>query len=189
MPRGPLLPDDLVPHPRFGSKVVPSGETVSERDVRASYFAYKTAVLFPESAIAADISRQNFSTFPRGYYVDLLERCVRCKRPFIFFAREQKYWYEDLHFYIDSRCVHCAACRASIHELRDRLKRYGENKSRTDLDDDALELHAEDALFLWEHGLFHQEKQIRTLRNTTHRRIPTRAISKQLDELVGRLGK
>ncbi len=43
----------------------------------------------------------------------MLAVCRTCARTFLFFAREQQYWYEDLHFYIDTDCVHCPTCRGS----------------------------------------------------------------------------
>lgn len=169
--------DDLVPHPRYGEKSVPSGCTASEAEVRGSYFAYKDAEIFPSSAIAADIRRQNFSTFPRGYYVDVRKTCRKCERPFLFFAREQQHWYEELGFYIDADCVHCAACRRSIRELPRRFRRYSEAVAKEELDDPALETLLADAVYLWEAGVLRDEQTLRRLRNRGRRQIPdSRAV-------------
>ena len=63
-----------------------------------SYLSNRRAY-FPESAIPADESRQNYSVIPRLCYVDELRRCRKCDRDFIFFAREQHFWYEVLRFW------------------------------------------------------------------------------------------
>lgn len=178
--------DDLVPHPRYGTKSVPSALNVPEEEVRASYFAYRRETIYPASAILADFGRQNFSTFPRGYYVDILKTCDTCKRRFIFFAREQKHWYETLGFYIDSDCKHCIECRRSSVELRRRFRRYSETVSRDDLDDRALATLTEDAVFLWEAGLLKDEQRLRRIRNLARKRIPKSAAAKAIERVLSR---
>src|SRR3569832_1064345 len=97
---------EIVPHPRYGRTVVPSGCEATEAQIRGSFYGYRDETIFPQSAIPADLTRQNFTTFPRGYYVDILKVCRACGRSFLFFAREQRHWYEVLRFYIDADCVH-----------------------------------------------------------------------------------
>lgn len=179
---------DLVPHPRYGTTVVPSGCTATEAEVRRSFYGYSDRTIYPESAILADFSRQNYSTFPRGYYVDMLADCRTCRRPFLFFAREQKYWYEDLHFYIDTDCVHCPLCRAASHEHRDRLRRYGEHIGRDDLDAAQLVTLVGDVVFLWQAGTLHDEQKLRRLRNLAQRRIPHDPATASIERLVAGLG-
>ncbi|MHB8974297.1 MAG: zinc-ribbon domain containing protein [Pirellulaceae bacterium] len=65
----------------------------------------------PDTAIPADLARQTLATVPVTHYFDLERRCRDCDRPFIFFAREQKYWYEELDFGLESDCVRCVECR------------------------------------------------------------------------------
>lgn len=178
---------DLVPHPRYGTAVVPSGCTATAEDIRSSFYGYSDRTIYPESAILADFSRQNFTTFPRGYYVDMLAVCRTCARPFLFFAREQKYWYEDLHFYIDTDCVHCSACRAASHEHRDRLRRYAEHVGRDDLDLNQLAILVGDAVFLWQAGTLHDEQKLRWLRNLARRRIPQDRATASIDRLIAGL--
>jgi len=101
----------LVPHPRFGAAIVPSNNDIPYDVVRKSCFRYQRQTIFPETAIRADTSRQNYSVVPLEYYVDILKECRNCKRQFIFFALEQKYWYEELRFWIDADCVRCPKCR------------------------------------------------------------------------------
>jgi hypothetical protein len=126
-------------------------------------------------------------SFPRGYYVDMLVVCRTCARPFIFFAREQQYWYEDLHFYIDTDCVHCPACRAASHEHRDRLRRYSEHVGRADLDAGQLATLVGDAVFLWKAGTLHDEQKLRWLRNLARRRIPQDPATVSIDRLLASL--
>ena len=45
------------------------------------------------------------------HYLDLDQCCWGCARRFIFFAEEQKYWYESLRFYLSSPCINCVECR------------------------------------------------------------------------------
>lgn len=177
----------LVPHPRYGAVSVPSGEGLSEETVRASYWGYRDAELFPESAIVADWKHQNFTTFPRAVYVDLLEHCRDCRRPFLFFAREQKHWYEDLGFYVDARCVRCPTCRKTEGTLRRRFARYAEAVAKPSLDDEALTTALGDALFLWEAGLLRDEGKLRRWKNLATRRLPNAKSTARLVAVVNGL--
>jgi Probable zinc-ribbon domain len=104
---------DYVMHPRYGNKPLSSGESLSLNDILNAHWRWKYSAesIFPETAILADVSKQNFSTFPIGIYVDIENQCVDCKRWFIFFAQEQRYWFEELGFYVDSTCNRCIECR------------------------------------------------------------------------------
>jgi len=63
-------------------------------------------------AIDADISIQKFSTHPPYLaYFDKELLCESCKRPFTFTKHEQKYWYEDLNFWVQSIPKNCLECR------------------------------------------------------------------------------
>lgn len=177
----------LVPHPRYGAESVASGEGLSEATVRASYWGYHDAVLYPESAIVADWRRQNFSTFPRGTYVDLRERCRDCGREFLFFAREQKHWYEELGFYVDARCVRCPACRKTEGTLRRRFTRYAEAVAKRELDDAELLTALGDALFVWEAGLLRDAGKLRRWKNLAVRRLPAAKVTAQLVATVASL--
>lgn len=183
----PQLPPGLVPHPRFGDKVVPSGCRISLGEIRSSYWGYHSATIFLESAIPADTTKQNFSVFPRGYYVDMLKRCRDCGRPFLFFAREQQFWYESLGFYIDADCADCPECRHSHHELRKRFHRYAENIGRPEVPDKDFATLMDDAVFLWKAGILTDEQKLRRLRNLAKRQIPDSAAAKSIDDMVAGL--
>ncbi len=66
----------------------------------------------PAGAILGDPTRQNFGIGPpQLYYVDRQKRCESCARDFVFSAKEQQYWYEQLGFIRDSTAKDCAPCR------------------------------------------------------------------------------
>jgi hypothetical protein len=180
--------EGIVPHPRYGDAVIPSGTKAWETDVRA-WWRYHNETIFPESAIEADLGRQNYSTCPRRYYVDILKNCRTCNRPFLFFAREQQYWYDELGFYIESDCVLCPQCRVSDQELRRKVKRFSERISRTDLSDREFATLIGDTVFVWNVGYLRQEQKLRRLRNQARKRIPGYAETKAINDLVDSLGK
>lgn len=180
----------LVPHPRYGSDVQPSGLNVPRKIVLESYWRYEMVPeepVFPESAIPADTARQNFCLFPRGYYVDTLKICRTCERPFLFFAREQKYWYEELGFYIDADCVRCVECRHREHVEKPRFHRYGRRVHARELSDVELEELVSDAVFLYEIGKLRKEQTLRRLKNLAVRRLPGQEATRAILEVVSRL--
>lgn len=183
---GRVLPD-VVPHPRYGTTIVPSGCGATEAEVRGSFYAYRTQTIFPETAIPADLPRQNYTTFPRGYYVDILDTCRGCRRPFVFYAREQQFWYEELGFYIDTGCVYCPLCRRAQHEFRDGLRRYTDSIGRDDLDPGALATLVDDAVMLWRAGVLRDESKLRRLRNLARRRIPDDPATARIDRAIAEL--
>ena len=118
-------PTDFVPHPRYGSTPTRSGvRGFSAQDIAASHWRYDIATIFPESVLVADTSRQNYSLYPRPFYVDMRRTCRGCSRPFIFFAAEQKHWFEVLQFYVDADCVHCPECRQQRIAAKREFQRY-----------------------------------------------------------------
>jgi len=177
-------PEDNVSHPRFGTKPIDSGSKVDRRTLQDTYYGYRGERIYPESAILADATRQNHSVFPRKYYVDIQKTCRDCKRPFIFFALEQKYWYETLGFYVDSDCVRCPECRKNDqHAKRHRevLSKYMNappTKSR------ALIALLEAGVYLWKSGELKNTHSLRKLRNLAHAEAKTHPVREELDSLV-----
>lgn len=82
--------------------------------------------LVPGTAIAADLSKQRPATVPVTHYYDIDKACRDCGLRFIFFAEEQKYWYEELGFPLDSDAVRCQVCRRRTQEISRLRKRYQE---------------------------------------------------------------
>jgi hypothetical protein len=80
----------------------------------------------PGTAITANLARQTAATVPVTHYFDLERKCQDCGTPFIFFAEEQKYWYEELGFGLDSDCVRCVVCRKQQQAITRLIKRYEE---------------------------------------------------------------
>ncbi len=182
----PKIPQDLVPHPRFGDHSVPSGCDIPSELIRSVY-VYDHLPVFPDSAIPANTARQNWRFKPRPCYVDILKRCRKCDRNFIFFAREQQYWYEDLGFPLDADCVHCPECRRAHHRLRHTFERFSQAIKRSDLSDEELATLVLDAVFLSESGVLRNEQKLRRLKNLAVKRIPnheaTQAIERRIFDL------
>ncbi|HEX4997505.1 MAG TPA: zinc-ribbon domain-containing protein [Terriglobia bacterium] len=78
------------------------------------------------TAVAADLGRQSKATVAVTHYFDIERGCRDCGEPFIFFAEEQKHWYEELGFGLDSDCVRCVACRKRQQGEARRRQRYEE---------------------------------------------------------------
>jgi len=163
--------------PNPGAEKLPS-----ERQIRRSYWGYGDDVyIYPDSVIVADETKQNYSVMPRPYYVDILKSCRDCQNEFIFYATEQKHWYEVLGFYIDADCVRCPKCRVTTQTLRRRFQRYSKSVSRKDLTDEEFTTLLGDALFLYESGLLKTDQQLRRLRNQARKRLPDAKILAKLD--------
>jgi len=79
---------------------------------------FRGALLIDHStAIRADIGSQNYSVCPRHWYVDADFICEACRKQFTWTAGEQKAWFEDYFFWIDSSPRHCKTCRADRRHL------------------------------------------------------------------------
>ena len=76
------------------------------------------------TAIRADVSKQNCSICPRHWYINAAFHCARCGETFVFTNHEQKTWYEDLGFWIDSLAKHCSKCRRVLRELTALQQEY-----------------------------------------------------------------
>jgi hypothetical protein len=180
---------ELVPHPRFGSQSVPSGYHVPLEVIRACY-CYDRPPVFPESAIPADVSRQNYSVRPRLCYVDMLRGCRKCGRDFIFFAREQQYWYEVLGFWIDADCVHCPECRRANRALRQRqrrLEQFSRSITKGTVSDEELATLVADAVFLFKAGVLRNEQKLRRLKNLALARIPESEARRTIERLISEI--
>lgn len=88
------------------------------------HFFYGALHIDYATAVRADISKQDYTVCPRHWYVDAAFRCPRCQQTFVFAAEEQRFWFEQLRFYVDTQAKHCPACRKERRELRDLKKAY-----------------------------------------------------------------
>ncbi|MEM8790092.1 MAG: zinc-ribbon domain containing protein [Pseudomonadota bacterium] len=129
-----------VDHPRYGNQPILSGERWTLDQIRQAYWGYcRRGVIYPETAITADLSRQRYGYSPRRVYVDMEQTCRTCHRKFLFFALEQKFWFETLGFFCDAQCHHCQECRHEKHLFARSIEEYGDllkkdDKTRKDWD-------------------------------------------------------
>jgi hypothetical protein len=140
------------------------------------------------TAIEADLARQTPATFPVTHYYDLDKLCRDCGRRFIFFAEEQKHWYEELGFPLDANCIRCPACRKRLHLIAKKRRRYEALFHVSNrCDDENLEM-ADCCLTLIEEGIFgyQQLERVRMLlkRISLHHRLDEKftALTKRLQE-------
>jgi len=120
------------------------------------------------TAIKADPKKQKHPTVPVTHYYDIEKICRNCQRHFIFFAEEQKYWYETLQFSLNSDCVLCSACRKTDQFLARNRSTYERLASAKTRDWKENLKMAKSALILVENGVFGTKvvQQIRRLLKT-----------------------
>ena len=187
------IPDkygNYIKHPRYGRGPRVTGlnpETVYGGDVFLHWHSSKECRI-PNTAIAADLTKQTPATVPVTHYYDVKRKCVNCGKGFIFFAVEQKHWYEELGFGLDSDCVRCVVCRKRQQELAHKRERYEELFQISDRStDENLEMAA-CCLSLIEASVFHirQTERVRMLLNriSAERDVKTQ---NRFDELRVRL--
>ena len=92
-----------------------------------AHFFYRSLHIDYGSAVRADPERQNCSICPRYWYVDTIFPCDRCDSKFTFSAAEQRIWYEEYGFWIDSLPKHCLGCRRELRELKAARQEYDQN--------------------------------------------------------------
>lgn len=76
------------------------------------------------SEIKAIVSKQKFSIRPLESYVDITLRCEGCKIEFCFSAKEQKLWYEEYGFIVDSYAKNCRKCRSELRRRKALRRSY-----------------------------------------------------------------
>ncbi|MEL6927726.1 MAG: zinc-ribbon domain containing protein [Cyanobacteria bacterium J06600_6] len=122
------------------------------------------------TAIAADLGKQVSATIPVTHYYDVKRQCRDCNQMFIFFAAEQKYWYEELKFPLESDCIRCYPCRAKQRQVADTLKQYENLFHVANRTSEQTLMMTECCLYLIENNVFEftpkQTQRIRRLLNT-----------------------
>jgi hypothetical protein len=83
-----------------------------------------------DSAIRGEPQKQNYSDCPRHWYIDAKFICERCHKEFTWTAGEQKAWFEDYFFWIDSHPRHCKRCMADRRHLESLKKEYDSTVSQ-----------------------------------------------------------
>ena len=159
-------------HPRYGSAPCPSGVKIPEEELRRGFWRLHGDTIFLETALIAQTEKQNFAVFPRKYYVDVLRSCRTCHRPFIFFAKEQRYWFETLRFFVDADCVHCPDCRHESRAVQRRLRRYSDLFAKNGTTRKELMFLVDDAIYLLGHGVLKNLSNIGSVKNRALKEIP-----------------
>jgi hypothetical protein len=172
--------DDYVAHPRYGQRprltgLHPDKSATTKPGEPFVKFHWHSPepVRMANTAVAADVSRQIFTTMPVTHYFDVKRVCHGCQRPFLFFADEQKHWYEELGFSIEADCNRCVPCRKQqqgVARQRERYEHLFHVEHRTPAEN--LEM-AEHCLALVEASVFgrRQTERVRMLL----RGVPTQA--------------
>jgi len=97
------------------------------QDMPLDYFPRVKKLDYP-SAIKADVSKLELSAWsvePRCWYIDAWFDCEQCNEEFCWTAKEQQYWFEELHFWIDSYPKLCLECRKKRRKIPDLQRKYG----------------------------------------------------------------
>ena len=110
----------FVEHPRYGKGPRFTGLDVTDSPDGEVYCHWHSpvGVRVPGTAVVANVARQRPATLHVTHYFDAKRVCRTCGRPFLFFADEQKYWYEDLEFPLEADCLECVRCRKDEQRLR-----------------------------------------------------------------------
>ncbi len=151
--------DELVPHPRYGKTPALHGEDFSHA-ARFGIYQFQPAWTFPATRIRADESKQNYSVIPKKEYVDVLCRCRECRRWFIFFAKEQQYWFEELRFFVDSTCVHCPECRHTRRHRHREEQEFASLQKETQPTPEQITRLLELTIALWHRQFIRKRSQL-----------------------------
>jgi hypothetical protein len=124
-------PERTRSHPLFGEIPllrVPHKAPTGRDD---SYWRYDLTYKppMPKGAVAGDVTRQLYCPMchvPKYFYVDESRKCVECGEEFTFWAKEQKFWYEELQFNFHSKAIRCAECRKARRDAVTLQKAYGD---------------------------------------------------------------
>lgn len=157
---------DYVEHPRFGRYPHVTGlNPQSDFTTGKPFLHWNAAERIPNTAVEADLSRQPRATVPVTHYYDVKRECRDCGRPFIFFAQEQKHWYEELGLPLEADCVRCVPCRKRQHGIAAKRERYEELFHIVERTADENAEMAECCLSLIEEGVFstRQAEHVRQL--------------------------
>lgn len=115
-------------HPKYGKQPRMTGSNPGsdyKGDVHLHWHSGKDCRV-PDTAIPANLKKQTPATIPVTHYYDVRRVCEDCGERFLFFALEQKHWYEELGFPLDSDCVRCVACRKRQQGIAQARQRYEE---------------------------------------------------------------
>jgi hypothetical protein len=168
-------PEQLVAHPRFGALPRPSGLSVTDEELCRGHWSVGYDTRFVQTVLRADIAKQNYCLYPRKYYVDVQRQCRTCQRPFIFFAEEQRYWFETLRFHVDAQRMHCTDCsnaRRPGREAQRRVRQFNGLAAKAAHTPSDFEELVDAALYLLESGTLRNLNTLGALKNKALKVIP-----------------
>jgi hypothetical protein len=114
--------------------------------------------MVPGTAVLADVALQTPATVAVTHYYDIDKVCRDCRRRFIFFAEEQKHWYEELGFPLEADAVRCPPCRKRMQHIGRARRRYEQlSRIASHSLEETLEM-AGGCLTLIEEAIFHQRQ-------------------------------
>jgi Probable zinc-ribbon domain len=173
------LPADLVPHPRYGAAPRRSGLSLPDDLVRECWGGWRDERFFPATALQATASGGYWRT--HGYYVDVLKTCETCHRHFVFFAREQRFWYETLRAHRHAEPRGCVPCRGAARARQARLLRWERASHASRLSVREMLALVDDAAALCEDGVLRRPEVLGALKNRAFRQC---GESVRIDRLV-----
>ena len=178
---------DVVPHPRareMARRAHGRATHMSAAQIQAKVWRLSAGTILPETAVLANVERQRTSWCARPVYVDLLKRCKTCRRPFVFYANEQRFWYEALQFDVNVDCVMCPPCRKLAHRTKACLDRYATAVNAPRLDAKAMKTFVDDALYLLEQGLVRNLSHVGAIKNRAQRELGAYAGTQRLAQVL-----
>jgi hypothetical protein len=182
--------DSYVPHPRYGQGPRLTGLNPEPNYEYGEQFVYlhwhSRDCRVPNTAIVADTSKQHITTMRVTHYFDVKRTCSGCRKPFLFFAEEQKYWYEELGFSLEANCDRCVPCRKKEQGIARQRQRYEELQHVVDPSADELLEMAECCLALIEASLF-TVKKLERVRMCLNRLADVPRHEKRRGELLDRV--
>ena len=89
-----------------------------------THFFFGAISIDYSTAVKAKTSKQNYSVCPRQWYIDANFKCKGCDTNFLWSASEQKAWFEDYQFWVDSYPTLCPKCRKEKRELKNLRQEY-----------------------------------------------------------------
>ena len=180
---------DLVPHPRareMARRAHGRAARMSAAEIRAKVWQLRDGTILAETAVLANVERQRSSWCARPVYADVLKRCKTCRRPFLFYANEQRFWYETLQFDVNIDCVKCPACRKLAHRAKACLDRYAKSLHAPRLDAKAMKAFVDDTLYLFEQGLVRNLARVGAIKNRAQRELGAYAGTQRLAQSLAR---
>ncbi len=169
------LPHDLVAHPRARQMARASPRSVPDmrvHEIRARVWQMRASTIVPGTAILASGDGPWGPAFSRHVYADLLKPCADCGRDFLFYANEQRFWYETLRLPPDVDCTRCVPCRKLARRLKACLRRYADALQAPRLDAKDMKTFVDDALFLLEQGAVRNLARLGAIKNRAQRELP-----------------